>query len=143
MLYNSVIFVNRETATNIYYELFYCIYFIIVSTYWVTQYSINNAVDTIEITLQLESLIGMHNLMLDTFFHQDIIDSYNLQELRSLLIMLRFMRSGIFNCAGIQVQGNFSDNPEVNPVLNYIRSDRDIVTLFNVIRERIRYLENI
>lgn len=56
-----------------------------------------------EITSYLEPLTGMHTLSLNGFFDVHIINSYSLEELRSLLIMIRFVQRAIRNCVSVQV----------------------------------------
>ena len=55
------------------------------------------------ITSHLEALTGMHTLLPAQFFDVDIINSYSLEELRSLLITLRFVQRGIRKCVSVQV----------------------------------------
>ena len=56
-----------------------------------------------EITSYLEALTGMHALSLNGFFDVHILNSYSLEELRSLLIMIRFVQRAIRNCVSVQV----------------------------------------
>lgn len=77
----------------------------------------------------------MHALLLGQFFDVDIINSYSLEELRSLLITLRFVERGIRNCVSVHV--GFS------PIHLYQMSEEDASNVLNPIRYRIRKLESI